>query len=194
MMVVGLTGGIGSGKTTVARFFKAYGIPVYIADDEAKSLMLKAPIKSEITALFGQKAYTVSGQLNRKYLSSQVFKDKDLLQKLNAIVHPRVRADFKQWASKQNAPYVLYEAAILFESGQHRNLADYSILVTAPKQDRILRVKKRDQISEKQIEARMENQWSDERKKSLADWVIDNRDLASTQSAVYEIHHRLLDL
>src|SRR5699024_4828459 len=129
MIIVGLTGGIGSGKTTVAKFFHALGVPVYIADEEAKKLMLSQPVKKEIIAIWGEESYFPSGKLNRKYLASRVFNDEEQLSKLNNIVHPRVEEHFQNWVKHQSAHFVIYEAAILFETGKYKEV-DYSILVT----------------------------------------------------------------
>src|SRR5699024_1512653 len=118
MITVGITGGIGSGKTPEANFFKDYGIPAYIADLEAKKLMHQNPIKEEVLALFGENSYTEQQELNRKYIAAEVFDNKEKLNRLNAIVHPRVAEHFQNWLKNQNAPYVLYEAAILFETGR----------------------------------------------------------------------------
>lgn len=193
MKVVGLTGGIGSGKTTVANFFKDHGVPIYIADDEAKKLMTDDAVKDEIIALLGDESYGPSGKPDRKYIASQVFENEELLKKLNQIIHPRVGEHFAQWLEKQDAAYVLYEAAILFETQKYQEL-DYTILVTAPKQVRIARLKKRDNSSESQIRARMENQWPDSRKKKLADFVIENRDLIRTKAQVSKFHSFLSSL
>ena len=115
-MIVGITGGIGSGKTTIASFFEAYGIPVYHADKEAKALMNRSKvIRRKLTQLFGKSAYK-DGALNRPYIASQIFNDKTLLEKMNAIVHPKVGAHFKRWLKKQDAPYILKEVAIIFEN------------------------------------------------------------------------------
>lgn len=187
MKVVGLTGGIGSGKTTVAGMFADLGIPVYIADEEAKILTDTSPeIRAELTALLGAQAYTQQG-MDRKYVASKVFNDKDLLAAVNAIIHPRVAVHFQEWFEKQQAPYVIKEAAILFESGSYKS-CDLIILVTAPKGVRIERVKARDRISEAEITSRMENQWSDEEKRKLADMTIENIDLSNTQRQVHRIH------
>lgn len=190
MKVVGLTGGIGSGKTTVAGMFADLGIPVYIADEEAKTLTDTSPeIRAELTALLGAQAYTEQG-MDRKYVASKVFHDKDLLAAVNAIIHPRVAVHFQEWLEKQQAPYVIKEAAILFESGSYKS-CDLIILVTAPKSIRIERVKARDQISEAEITSRIENQWSDEKKRKLADMTIENIDLSNTQRQVHRIHSML---
>ena len=139
MKVVGLTGGIGSGKTTVANYFRELGVPVYISDTEAKRLMNGSKkVREKIVALFGLKAYE-NGELNRKHISSKVFSDKEKLEALNRIVHPAVRADFQLWKQGQQAPYVVYEAAILFEQGGNRS-CDFTILVTADREKRIARL------------------------------------------------------
>lgn len=188
MILVGITGGIGSGKTTVANmFFKEYGIPVYIADDEAKKLMHGEAIRKEIKALFGPESYDEEGNLNRKFLADRVFNNKELLEQLNAIVHPRVESHFKEWVLQQTSPYILYEAAILFETGRYKEL-DYTILVTAPEKTRIARVMKRDGVTEEQVKARMKNQWSDNKKKKLSNWIIYNENIAKTARQVAKTH------
>jgi len=193
MITVGITGGIGSGKTTVANFFKDYGIPAYIADLEAKKLMHQNPIKEEVLALFGENSYTEQQELNRKYIAAEVFDNKEKLNRLNAIVHPRVAEHFQNWLKNQNAPYVLYEAAILFETGRYKDF-DYTILVTAPKKERIKRVQNRDQTSEADILSRMKNQWSDKKKMKLCDFLIKNDNLSKTKERVSEIHEHISKL
>lgn len=191
--LVGLTGGIGSGKTTVANFFKELGIPVYIADAEAKALMNRSKvIKRKLIALFGENAYQ-DGKLNREYLSQKIFNDKDLLQKMNAIVHPKVASHFKRWVKKQDAPYVISEAAILFENGSY-NKYDYIITVTAPEQVRLKRVMSRDNSSEKKVKSVMDNQWKDAEKIKLSDFVIQNVNLEEAKAQVQQIHKKLLQL
>lgn len=191
MKLIGITGGIGSGKTTVANFFKELDIPVYIADDEAKKLMHRSPIKEELINLFGEEAYDQSGSLNRKFIAAQVFDRKKQLEQLNQIVHPRVTEDFKSWIQQQHAPYVLYEAAILYETGRYKDF-DFTILVTADKSERIARIKNRDQSTEREIESRMKNQWSDKKKRKLADFVIENHNLNETRKKVYKLNEVLL--
>lgn len=188
---VGLTGGIGSGKTTVAGFFRELGIPVYIADAEAKKIMDSSPeVRAEIISLLGRKAY--QNQLpDRKYIASRVFKDEKLLGSLNKIIHPRVHADFEEWAKKQEAPYVIYEAAILFEHGGDKR-CDYSILVTAPKEERIKRVMKRDGVSREMVEARMRNQWPEEEKMKLADFIIENLNIYEAKSQTKQVHSTII--
>lgn len=191
MKLVGLTGGIGSGKSTVAKYFNTLGIPVYHSDDRAKAIMEEqVSIKAALIQLFGSKAY-VEDRLNRAYIAELAFSNPELLKKLNALVHPAVRADFLAWSKQQEAPYVIQEAAVLFENGGYKNL-DYNILVKAPQEAREQRVMGRDAITRAQVQARMQNQWSDERKEPLADFVIENLDLESTQHNVLKIHELLL--
>ena len=192
MKVVGLTGGIGSGKTTVANFFNELGVPVYIADIEAKKLMNESPeLRTKISALFGIRAY-VNDLLDRKFISSEVFFDKAKLEALNNIVHPAVRADFELWKQHQKSVYVIYETAILFEQGGNRN-CNLTILVTASRESRIERLHKRDNSTLEEIEARMSHQWPDSKKRELADFVIENEQLEETLKKVKEIHQILLE-
>lgn len=191
MIIVGLTGGIGSGKTTVAKQFSELGIPVYIADDEAKSLMRRSKIiKRKLIKLFGVNAY-VEGELNKPFLANIIFNDKTYLQKMNAIVHPKVARHFEKWVLKQDAPYVIKEVAILFENGGHK-LCDFVITVTAPKETRIQRLLKRDNTSKEKIEAIMKNQWTDAEKVKHSHFVIENIELENTKKQVLKIHKKLL--
>jgi dephospho-CoA kinase len=193
MMRVGLTGGIGSGKSTVAGFFSDLQIPVYDSDKRARVLMNQDPdLRREIVVLLGEKAYD-DGNLNRKWVASRVFPDPGLLQALNALVHPAVRTDFGHWCDSQKAPYVIQEAAILIENGAYRHL-DRLILVTAPESIRIERVVKRDGTTSRQVRERMQNQWPDSEKVPLADFVIENTDLGKTRRQVERIHRELLHL
>ena len=189
--LVGLTGGIGSGKTTIANFFKELGVPIYIADTEAKALMNRSKvIKRKLIALFGDNAYQ-NGKLNRDFLSKQIFNNKDLLQKMNAIVHPKVASHFKRWVKKQEAPYVISEAAILFENGSYKKY-DYIITVTAPEEVRLKRVISRDNSSKEKVKSVMNNQWKDEEKIKLSDYVIQNINLEEAKAQVLQIHQNLL--
>jgi len=193
MMRVGLTGGIGSGKSTVAGYFRDLGIPVYDSDTRARELMEGLPsLRDDITALLGPGAYT-NGRLNRAYIAERVFNDPDLLAALNTLVHPAVRSDFQQWSLQQQAPYVLQEAAVLFENGGYKRL-DHTILVTAPESTRVRRVMKRDQASREAVLARMKNQWDDLRKIPLADFVIENTRRERARSQARKIHRKLLKL
>ncbi|AVR43868.1 dephospho-CoA kinase [Christiangramia fulva] len=191
MITVGLTGGIGSGKTTIAGFFRELEVPVYIADEAGKRLMeTSEEIRNKIIEIFGKEAYK-NGLPDRKLIASRVFKDKALLEKLNNIIHPAVADDFNEWKARQKAAYVLYEAAILFETGAYKKV-DFSILVTAPKETRIKRLQKRDNSSPEEIADRMNNQWDDERKSKLADFVIENTDLGHSREQVKDIHFEIL--
>ena len=191
-MIVGLTGGIGSGKSTVAKMFSDLNIPVYIADDEAKQLMNNtAAIRNAIIQIFGKASYE-KNVLNRKYLAAKVFQDKALLNKLNAIVHPAVKKHFQTWYSAHsNAPYVIKEAAVLFENNGYKE-CDYVITVVAPEEIRIQRVMERDRTSREAVLARIQNQWSDADKLALTDFSIENIDLATTMKTVHQIHEKLL--
>ncbi|MDX1752213.1 MAG: dephospho-CoA kinase [Salinimicrobium sediminis] len=192
MKVLGLTGGMGSGKTTVAGFFKELGIPVYIADTEAKNLMEKdREVRQSIIALFGEQAYH-DNVPDRKFIASRVFGDKEKLEQLNRIIHPAVARNFEYWKQQQNSPYVVYEAAILFEKGGYKK-CDFNLLVTAPLEEKLKRLKKRDNSSLEEIEARMAHQWSDEKKKGLADFIIENIDLSTTRKMVCQLHENLLN-
>ena len=193
MLKIGITGGIGSGKTTVAGIFKLLGIPVYDADTRAKEIMVQNPdVRTAIISLAGKKTFDHAGKLDRKYLASRVFQDDSLRQKLNAIVHPAVHADFKHWAeNRKNVPYVLDEAALIFESGGYKNL-DRMILITAPEEMRITRVMQRNELDRASVEARIAAQWTDRRKMPLSDYVIVNDQRASLVRQVMEIHDLLL--
>ena len=189
--IVGLTGGIGSGKTTVANFFKELEIPVYISDIEAKALMIRSKvIKRKLIQLFGDEAYS-SKKLNKSFIANKIFNDKTLLEKMNNIVHPRVGSHFKRWLKKQDAPYVIKEAAIFFENNTYKNL-DYIITVIAPETTRIERVISRDNSSIKKIKAIINNQWSDDQKIKLSDFVIENIELLETKNQVKKIHQKIL--
>ncbi len=193
MVIVGLTGGIGSGKTTISKCFEAFGIPVYIADDQAKGLMNRSKvIKRKLVQLFGEFAYK-DGELNRQFLASKIFRDKTLLLKMNAIVHPKVASHFKRWLKKQDAPYVIKEAAIIFEN-KLESQYDYIITVIADEDLRITRVMKRDDASKEKIKAIIKNQLSDAEKIKKSDFVIINNDLDSAKEEVNGIHHQILQV
>lgn len=173
MIVLGLTGGIGSGKTTVANIFKEFGIPVYNSDERAKWLMNNDPeLKHSLSDLFGNEVYT-EGSLNRKLVASKVFKDSNLLNKLNQLVHPGVRRDFERWKTQQNSDIILKEAAILIESGAYKQV-DQLIVVSAPIDVRVKRVVERDQISEEEVYNRINNQMDEKERLKKADFVINN--------------------
>ena len=191
MKVVGLTGGIGSGKTTVLSMFLDLGVPVYIADIEAKKLTNTSKvIRKKIIALLGKNSY-LKTEINKKYVADIIFNDDELLKKVNKIIHSKVAHHFKKWVDKQNGVYCIKETAILFESASYK-LCDYTILITSPKEERLKRVKNRDQLTRKEIENRMNHQWSDIEKSQLADVVIENVHLKNTQKKVEEVHLFLL--
>ncbi|RED45880.1 dephospho-CoA kinase [Seonamhaeicola aphaedonensis] len=191
MTIVGLTGGIGSGKTTVAKEFKKLGVPVYIADEEAKKLMNRSKIiKRKLINLFGEKVY-IEDKLNRPFIADIIFNDTSYLKKMNAIVHPKVAKHFEKWILKQKAPYVIKEVAILFENDGHKQ-CDYVITVTAPIKIRIQRLLKRDNTTRDKITAIIKNQWPDEEKVKLSDFVIQNIELQKTINQVNEVHKNIL--
>ncbi|WP_430907815.1 dephospho-CoA kinase [Maribacter sp. 2-571] len=191
MKLIGLTGGIGSGKSTVAKMFADLGVPVYDSDREAKKLMRdSATVKRAIIGLFGEAAY-LDERLNKKHIAEQVFGNAELLEKLNAIVHPAVREHFLQWASEQKTQYVIQETALIFENGMQA-FYDATILAAADESVRIQRVMERDSISEGQVRARMEHQLDDEIKRRKADYVIENLDLEQTAHNVLGIHQKIL--
>lgn len=191
MIIVGLTGGIGSGKTVVSQMFKDLGVPIYIADVEAKRLMNTSKvIKRKLINLFGAKAYTSDG-LNKSFIASKIFTDKSYLEKMNAIVHPKVAAHFKQWLKKQNSKYIIKEAAIIFEHNMQSQY-DYIITVTASETERIKRILKRDKTTVEKIKSIISNQISDEVKMQHSDFVIFNNELNQTRQQVLEIDKKIL--
>ena len=176
---VGITGGIGSGKSTICRIFNLLGTPVFEADRAAKALMnSNSEIRNGLINLYGSDIYTSDGNVDRKKLAGIIFNDDIQLQKINALVHPQVRAEFLNWAEHQDSPYVVHEAAILFESGFYK-MMDATILVSAPEEERINRVSKRDGSEREQIRSRIQKQWPDEEKRKLAtiEIVNDNKNL-----------------
>ena len=190
MKIVGLTGGIGSGKTTVAKIFGELGVPIYIADDEAKKLTNSSKIiRRKLIQLLGKEAYFDEG-LNRSYVAEKIFNNPAILNEVNAIIHPKVAKHFLRWVKKQKGTYCIKEAAILFESGSYKQ-CDITILVTAPKAIKIERVIQRDNSSEEKVLERMKNQWPDNKKRDLADIVIENITLADTKKQVYNLHKML---
>ena len=192
MKIVGLTGGIGSGKSTVARMFESKGIPVYTADDEAKKLMNTSKvIKKQLINLLGNECYQ-NGELNKAFISTKIFNDKTILKKINAIVHPKVGNHFKRWLKKQTAPYIIKEAAIIFENNLQSQY-DVIITVVAKKETRIERILKRDATSIDKIENIIKNQISDEEKIKLSNYVVYNQDLDETARQVSEIHDKILE-
>jgi dephospho-CoA kinase len=190
MLRVGLTGGIGSGKTTVARIFESLGIPVYYADEAARRLMQEdVALVHAITEKFGTGVYH-DGKLDRSYLASIVFSDSAKIAWLNSLIHPATIADAKEWMSKQQAPYAIKEAALLFESGASEGL-DLIIGVTAPEKLRIKRVMQRDQQTEKEIQRRMQYQLEESVKQKLCDFTIQNDETTPLLAQVLAIDEEL---
>lgn len=195
MLKVGITGGIGSGKTTVCKIFETLGIPIYYADDRAKWLMVNSPaLQTGIINLFGKESYDEVGQLNRAYIGGIAFKHPKKLQKLNALVHPAVFVDGENWQQEQmilQAPYTLKEAALLYESGSHKFL-DKMIVVTAPEALRIERVMKRDGLDKTAVQDRIARQMPEEEKVAQADYIINNDGQQLLIPQVLDIHQQLL--
>ena len=190
MLKIGLTGGIGSGKSVIAQLFKVMGVPVFDADKEAKRIMeYDEELQKALIAEFGASTYT-NGRLNRVYLAQQVFADTYKLEKLNALVHPVTIAAAENWMQKQTSTYVVKEAALLFESGSAENL-DYIIGVFAPAHIRIQRVMERDGLSRDDVKARMNRQIQDEIKMKLCDFVLINDERQLLIPQVLELHREL---
>ncbi|NLP56988.1 dephospho-CoA kinase [Lutibacter sp. B1] len=192
MKIIGLTGGIGSGKSTVLKMFEELGVKAYIADIEAKKLMKNdVELVSQIKNLFEDSSYS-NGELNRAFIASIVFNDKEKLSALNNLVHPKVKEHFTNFIANSFADFIMYESAILFESGTDK-MCDFIITVTADFNDKIKRIIKRDNVSKKQILERMNNQLNDDFKIKEADFVIVNSDLKSTEQQVKTIYNLVVD-
>lgn len=184
--IIGLTGGIGSGKTMVANYIKSLGIPVYIADDEAKKIMTTAKILKTISKEFGNEVID-NGKLNRNILSQIVFNNPEKLHKLNSIIHPEVKKHFDAWVEKNKKhPLLFKEAAILFESGSYK-FCDKIITITAPIETRLKRVIEREKTDRNSVLIRMQNQWTDEHRIAKSDYVIQNLTVADTKLQVNKI-------
>ena len=191
MIKVGITGGIGSGKSTVCKVFRTLGIPIFEADPVAKELMNADPIlREKLIHLFGESVYLTNQTIDRKYLSGIVFNNPSLLVQLNTIVHPAVRKSFEDWCETQQSPFVIHEAAILFESGFYK-MMDKTIAVVTDEAERIQRVMKRNTISEEQVRQRIRNQWTDEQRIKLADFVIGNNDKELIIPQIIEIDKKI---
>ena len=192
----GITGGIGSGKTTVCRLFETLGVPVYYADDWAKWLLNHDPdLKRGVTAIFGPQAYSAAGEYDRAYVAGVVFANPPKLEALNALAHPAVEKHSRAWHEEQAAaghPYTLKEAALLVESGSQRFL-DRLIVVAAPEALRIRRVMQRDGLSEEQVRARLKNQMPEAEKIRLADFVVTNDGQHPLIPQVWKIHRAILE-
>ena len=191
MLKIGLTGGIGSGKTTVAKVFETLGIPVYYADDTTKRLMNSHPgLKSAITQHFGEDSYK-NGELDRKYLASIVFNNKEKLDLLNSLTHPVTISDAEDWMNKQSSPYVIKEAALLFESGAAEQL-DFVIGVYAPQNLRLRRVMERDGMTEEEVMKRINRQIDEEMKMKLCNFIIVNNEQELVIPQVLELHEKFI--
>lgn len=184
--IIGLTGGIGSGKTMVANYIKSLGIPVYIADDEAKKIMKTEEVIDKIRFAFG-KDIIENNTVNREKLSKLVFDNPENLQRLNTIIHPLVKKHFEYWLKNyNNFPFVVKEAAILFESGSYK-YCNSIITITSPLETRIQRVIVRDKTSRESILKRIQNQWSDEEKVAKSDYIIHNLSVEDTKKQIDEV-------
>ncbi|XOV92797.1 MAG: dephospho-CoA kinase [Bacteroidota bacterium] len=191
---VGITGGIGAGKSIVSKAFHVLGVPIYDADSRAKWLMNhNQELKVKITALFGQQAYNQDG-LNRTFIAKETFYNKEKLDVLNRLVHPAVNEDYNSWVSEQKSPYSLKEAALLFETGSYKKL-DLIIVVSAPEDLRISRVLARDPHRSKQdIEAIIGKQWPQQKKDEAADYVIRNDDKEMVLPQILSVHQKIMEL
>jgi dephospho-CoA kinase len=192
MTKIGLTGGIGSGKSIVARVFRVLGVPVYNSDERAKALYVESgEVQRAVIDLLGDNAYHSDGKLNRDYVGQRVFSDREMLEKLNKIIHPAVGRDFQAWVDQQESPYIIKEAAILFESGANRGV-DKVLAVMAPDDIRIQRVMQRDGVSESEVRRRMANQMNQDELVKRSDFVIvnDNRRLIVPQ--ILKIHENII--
>lgn len=195
MLKVGLTGGIGVGKTYCANIFGVFDIPIYNSDIQAKQLMMTSEsLKTGIMESFGLESYNEDGTLNRGYLASIIFKDKEALGKMNSLVHPAVREDFINWCGTQQAQsYIIQEAALIFETGNYKSF-DKLIVVDAPLDLRIERVMSRDNATKESILDRIGKQKPQEEKVALADYVINNDGTSSILKQVFDIHQELVIL
>lgn len=193
MLKVGLTGGIGSGKSTVAKIFNVLGVPVYYADDAAKRIMnTDEELKKSIIQHFGKESY-INDQLNRPYIASIVFNNKEKLDLLNHLTHPATIRDANNWMYQQTFPYTIKEAALIFESGSSEHL-DYVIGVFAPAALRIKRTMDRDHVSREEVLKRMSRQIDEDIKMKLCNAVVVNDEQKLVTTQVLELHHKLLDL
>jgi dephospho-CoA kinase len=186
-IIIGITGGIGSGKTFVCKILSTMGYPVFYSDTVAKDLIaFNQKVKQKIIDVFSKEAYLKSGELNKTYLAQQIFSDKNKLEKINQIVHPAVKKAFKEWECEQSSDLIFYESAILFETDSYKDF-NKVILVVASKEIKIKRILNRDTSTLEEIEKRMINQWSDNQKIPLADYIITNNDDSMLIEQINEI-------
>ncbi len=191
MIKLGLTGGIGSGKSTVAKVFESLGVPVYYADDEAKKFLFHNDVKSQLKTLFGDRIINSRGEVDKPILASIVFTDENELTKLNALIHPLLEKDFVTWVeSKNDEHYIVKEAAILFEAGFDKSV-DKILSVSAPVEQRIQRVIKRDGVNRQQVLDRISKQWTDEQREAKSDFVINNANNQMILEQILHIHQEL---
>jgi dephospho-CoA kinase len=191
MIRIGLTGNIGSGKSTVARIFETFDVPVFYADAEGRRVLEADAVKLQIQTLFGNGVFT-DGTINRQKLAEIVFRDKEQLDRLNAIIHPAVRNSFEKFtAQNSGSPYIIYEAAIMIESGSYKNF-DKIIFVSADRELRISRVIARDKVTREAVLLRMQNQWPEKKKLPVAQFVINNNDNRLLIPQVLNIHRHLV--
>lgn len=193
MLKIGVTGGIGSGKTTVCKEFEKLGIPVFYADDVAKTILNKPKVAEKLKIIFGEDIVK-DNIVDRKKIASVIFSDESKKEKLNSIIHPEVANEYEIWLNQHiDFPYTIKEAAILFETGTYKQL-DKIILVIADKATRVERIIKRDNTTEDEVLARMKNQWTDEEKIPLADFIITNEGNSSLENQIQGIHNQILSL
>lgn len=188
--VIGLTGGIGAGKSYIASLFQQKGIPVYDSDFEAKKIMSQLEVIQQVQQLFGNEVVE-NNSVNRKKLAALVFNQPEKLKQLNGLIHPLVKQHFEDWKSKQTTPFVLKESAILFESGAYTS-CDFIITVEASTEVRIQRVVQRDGITLEEVLARIQNQWTSEQRVAKSHFVIDNTEKQNTETQVNQIWEQLL--
>ncbi len=189
-MTVGLTGGIGSGKSIISNLFKLLGCIIYNADLSAKTLYFKPDLKQKVIALLGKQAYHLDNTIDKQFIAEKIFNDNDLLQNLNAIMHPAVKTDFLDFESKHNSKLIIKETALLFELELNKTI-DVTILVTAPIELKIERLKQRDGLLKQEILKRMQTQWQDDRKQLLANYIIINDDIQPLIPQVLSIYNEL---
>lgn len=192
MKRIGITGGIGSGKSIVCKVFELLGVPVFNADDEAKKLYFVKEVQDTLIEKYGKDIYLSAHQLNKEKLAEIIFNNPEELKFINALIHPMVALVYKQWCNTyKHLPYTLKEAAILFESGAYKEM-DKVITVSAPKEIRIKRIMKRDNFSRTQVEERLLNQWSEEERRAKADFILYNDDNQLVLPQVIDLHNTLI--